>query len=172
MKWTGGPVVARAVISSFRQFENCSPLGLRTAVAGFALFNVAAYWKELPPRFDALAIFLEHEEWLVEPRTVAGRSHGASWIVLPDSEATSKWMTTLVTISPNDSRGSRAASPALRFTVFRRDSYSCQYCGRRAPEFQLHVDHIVPWSRGGKTEIANLRTACSECNLGKSDREA
>jgi 5-methylcytosine-specific restriction endonuclease McrA len=74
--------------------------------------------------------------------------------------------------SARDPRGQRTASLALRFAVFRRDSYTCQYCGRRAPEFPLHVDHVVAWSRGGKTELANLQTACNECNLGKSDREA
>jgi 5-methylcytosine-specific restriction endonuclease McrA len=68
-----------------------------------------------------------------------------------------------------DPRGSRTAGASLRFSVFRRDSFTCQYCGRRAPSVPLHVDDIVPWSSGGKTEFSNLRTACSVCNLGKSD---
>jgi 5-methylcytosine-specific restriction endonuclease McrA len=41
------------------------------------------------------------------------------------------------------------------------------YCGRRAPEDRLHIDHIVPWSKGGTTVFDNLRTACDVCNLGK-----
>ncbi|WP_343324290.1 HNH endonuclease signature motif containing protein [Streptococcus sp. Marseille-P8640] len=33
----------------------------------------------------------------------------------------------------------------------------------------LHVDHIIPWSKGGETVLGNLQTLCSKCNLGKSD---
>jgi 5-methylcytosine-specific restriction endonuclease McrA len=173
MKWTGGPVVARARIAGFRQFEHCTPEQLRSATAGFALHNLSAYWASRPARFDALAIYLEQETWLDEPMTVVGRSYGSSWIVLPDRTATARWMTVAreVTRAPRDSRGTRTAGAALRFAVFRRDSFTCQYCGRRGPDVPLHVDHVVPWSRGGATVLANLRTACSECNLGKSDRD-
>jgi len=175
MKWTGGPVVAHAVISGFRQFENCSSALLRSAVSGFALFHLDDYWSTRPPNFDALAIYLEQEEWLSNPLTVTGRSHGSSWITLPDQAATMKWMTeaAVESVTKNqDPRGPRTARPSLRFEVFRRDGYTCQYCGRRAPEFPLHVDHIEPWSTGGRTIIGNLRTACSECNLGKSNGSA
>ncbi len=34
---------------------------------------------------------------------------------------------------------------------------------------ELHVDHTVPWSKGGETVLGNLRTLCSDCNLGKSN---
>ncbi len=57
-----------------------------------------------------------------------------------------------------------------RFEVFKRDSFTCQYCGKAAPEVVLHVDHINPVSNGGDNEIINLVTACQSCNLGKSDR--
>ena len=55
----------------------------------------------------------------------------------------------------------------LRFEVFKRDSFRCQYCGRSAPQVLLHVDHIEPVAEGGTNDITNLVTACSECNLGK-----
>jgi len=57
----------------------------------------------------------------------------------------------------------------LRFHILARDGYRCQYCGRRAPDVILHVDHIKPFSRGGRTEESNLKTACRDCNNGKSD---
>lgn len=60
-------------------------------------------------------------------------------------------------------------SAGLRFKVFHRDSFTCQYCGRSAPDVVLHVDHVVPVSKGGTNSIENLVTACAECNLGKSD---
>lgn len=58
----------------------------------------------------------------------------------------------------------------LRFEVFKRDRFTCQYCGAAAPEAILHVDHISPVSKGGGNDILNLITSCASCNLGKSDR--
>ena len=57
----------------------------------------------------------------------------------------------------------------LRFAVLRRDGFRCVYCGRGdSDNVKLHLDHLVPVARGGKTEIANLVAACQDCNLGKS----
>ena len=60
----------------------------------------------------------------------------------------------------------------LRFLVMKRDNFKCCICGAspaKDPEVELHVDHIIPWSKGGETVIDNLQTLCSKCNLGKSD---
>lgn len=61
-------------------------------------------------------------------------------------------------------------SKKVRFEVFRRDGFTCQYCGAKPPEAVLHVDHIVPVAEGGGNEMTNLATACQECNLGKGAR--
>jgi hypothetical protein len=58
---------------------------------------------------------------------------------------------------------------SLRFEVFKRDSFKCQYCGAEAPNVLLHVDHIEPVSKGGTNDITNLITACEGCNNGKSN---
>lgn len=60
-------------------------------------------------------------------------------------------------------------SKKLRFEVFKRDSFTCQYCGQKAPDVVLEVDHIEPLSEGGETDILNLITACKSCNRGKSN---
>lgn len=60
----------------------------------------------------------------------------------------------------------------LRMEVLKRDRYKCRLCGRSPAEFAhlwLEIDHIKPWSCGGKTEIGNLQTLCNECNRGKGD---
>lgn len=57
----------------------------------------------------------------------------------------------------------------LRFEILSRDNFTCQYCGRKAPDVILHIDHIQPLSKGGSSSKNNLTTACQECNYGKSD---
>lgn len=61
-------------------------------------------------------------------------------------------------------------SKKIRFEVLKRDCFKCQYCGVLAADKQLHVDHIIPVSKGGSNELLNLVTACVDCNLGKNDR--
>lgn len=58
----------------------------------------------------------------------------------------------------------------LRFEVFKRDKFTCQYCGEKAPNVILHCDHIQPVAEGGRTEIMNLITSCQPCNSGKGAR--
>ena len=60
---------------------------------------------------------------------------------------------------------------SIRFEVFKRDSFTCQYCGAKAPDAILEVDHIIPVKDGGSDEIMNLVTSCRDCNRGKSCRE-
>ncbi len=64
----------------------------------------------------------------------------------------------------------KALSVKLRFDVFKRDGFVCQYCGLHPPQAVLHVDHIVPVSKGGTNDEENLITACDHCNLGKGAR--
>jgi hypothetical protein len=65
----------------------------------------------------------------------------------------------------------KAISQTLRFEVFKRDLFTCQYCGKRAPDVVLEVDHIKPVSKGGSNAIENLVSACKECNRGKGARK-
>jgi hypothetical protein len=65
----------------------------------------------------------------------------------------------------------KSLTKKIRFEVFKRDSFSCQYCGSKAPDVILEVDHMKPVSKGGTNDIMNLVTSCFECNRGKSDRQ-
>jgi len=58
----------------------------------------------------------------------------------------------------------------LRFEVFKRDSFTCKWCGKSSPDVVLNIDHIEPVSKGGTNDILNLITSCFECNSGKSNR--
>jgi len=61
-----------------------------------------------------------------------------------------------------------AVSRRARFEVLRRDEHTCQYCGCRAPDVQLQVDHVVPVALGGTDNPSNLVAACRDCNSGKT----
>ena len=67
----------------------------------------------------------------------------------------------------------RDPSLRLRYQVLKRDNFSCCQCGAspaKDPSVSLHIDHIIPWSKGGRTTLDNLQTLCSKCNLGKSNQ--
>lgn len=63
----------------------------------------------------------------------------------------------------------RLMTQDLRYRIMQRDHFRCVLCGRTTEEdgVKLHVDHILPVSKGGKTVPENLRTLCEDCNLGK-----
>lgn len=62
-------------------------------------------------------------------------------------------------------------TPTLRYEILKRDNFRCQICGSTAQDgVKLHIDHIVPVSKGGHTTADNLRVLCDRCNLGKSDK--
>lgn len=61
-----------------------------------------------------------------------------------------------------------AVTKRLRFEILRRDGHACQYCGEKAPNVTLHVDHVIPVALGGTDQPGNLVAACKDCNLGKS----
>jgi hypothetical protein len=65
----------------------------------------------------------------------------------------------------------RAMSQKTRFEVFKRDKFTCQYCGAHPPGVLLHVDHILAVAAGGGNQMDNLITACAPCNLGKGARD-
>lgn len=71
---------------------------------------------------------------------------------------------------PDQKPKRKQISKSVRFEVFKRDTFTCQYCGSTPPKAILHVDHITPVALGGKNNLDNLLTACSECNLGKAAR--
>lgn len=63
-----------------------------------------------------------------------------------------------------------AISKKDRFEVFKRDSFTCQYCGNTPPAVVLEVDHVIPVAGGGENDQDNLLTSCFDCNRGKGAR--
>lgn len=66
----------------------------------------------------------------------------------------------------------RNISERMRFRILLKDGFTCQTCGAspmKTRGVELHVDHILPWSKGGETVEENLQTKCKQCNLGKGN---
>ncbi len=62
----------------------------------------------------------------------------------------------------------------LRYAVLKRDNEQCVKCGaspKKDAGIVLEVDHIIPWAKGGLTELSNLQTLCHRCNQGKKDKD-
>jgi len=56
-----------------------------------------------------------------------------------------------------------------RFKILARDNFRCVYCGATAQASQLHIDHVIPRSKGGDDKLENYVVACFACNVGKRD---
>lgn len=166
MKWSGDDIVAKASISGYRQILNCTPAILRNVLAEFSKNTLTAYINSLKPSFHSIIIYLTDEQWLNTPISTSTRSYGCTWITLRDKEQKELWFNSQQIVTPRivDPRGPRTATGKLR-----RDNFTCQYCNKSQKDgAKLHVDHVIPYSKGGKTIMENLKTACIDCNLGKS----
>ncbi len=70
-------------------------------------------------------------------------------------------------------RYDKVPRPSVTFTrrnLFRRDRYTCQYCGARPGSSELSIDHVVPRAHGGTSSWTNCVLACVRCNHRKADR--
>ena len=79
-----------------------------------------------------------------------------------------------ITVHKKSNEDKRDIPIGLRFNVLKRDNYKCKICGGSPAidnNIQLQVDHIYPFSKGGKTMLENLQTLCKDCNLGKSNKK-
>jgi 5-methylcytosine-specific restriction endonuclease McrA len=74
------------------------------------------------------------------------------------------------TIALRDYVNVHAAPKFCRQSVLLRDRYRCRYCNERHDASDLTYDHVVPRSRGGRTEWSNIVMACATCNARKRDR--
>ena len=69
---------------------------------------------------------------------------------------------------PTERNGRRIPTLEMRRFVMDRDGHTCRYCGMT--EGPMHIDHVLPHSRGGATALDNLVVACAPCNLKKRTR--
>lgn len=105
----------------------------------------------------------------------AGRSHRYFWVEI--SIDVFEYFETEICRKLSKARYTKSQRNAmtndLREAIKKRDNYTCCICGNSVleePNLLLEVDHIVPISKGGKTEASNLQTLCWRCNRNKGNR--
>ena len=90
----------------------------------------------------------------------------ASWTWLTNRYKQLEKIRFEATLNEYNSKSQRKLmTPLLRKKIMERDHYTCQNCGKYMPdEVGLHIDHIIPIAKGGKSVASNLRVLCSKCN--------
>ena len=106
----------------------------------------------------------DFESWLELSQAIAaspsGFAHTPSWkIAIPEVVALRMF-----------ERVPRCEMTFTRRNIYRHYGYRCCYCGKRFPSSELNLDHILPRSRGGRTDWYNVVTSCIPCNLRKGSR--
>jgi hypothetical protein len=61
-------------------------------------------------------------------------------------------------------------SAAVIMQVYKRDRFTCVYCGVTGADAELQCDHLTPMSKGGSNQMSNLRTSCRKCNQAKGNK--
>jgi hypothetical protein len=121
--------------------------------------------KAAPSRYTATTYSDRFGGWRKALETfIASIDHEQSALPSREVEASSGSSIRDVTTTTRD------PSLALRFFVLKRDRFTCVACGRSPATVAglvLEIDHIIAWSRGGRTVTDNLRTLCYDCNRGK-----
>lgn len=75
----------------------------------------------------------------------------------------------VVVLTAYEGRGERSVVFS-RKNIFKRDRYTCQYCGKQPGPEELTIDHVMPRSRGGTSTWENCLLACVACNKRKADK--
>ena len=97
-------------------------------------------------------------------------SRGTRWLYLPriGRQGVPGGRIEFLGLQPNMIRRPRARVKLTKKEIFRRDNYTCQYCGRQSRN--LTVDHVIPRHHGGQHNWENLVSACPACNRRKGGR--
>lgn len=87
-----------------------------------------------------------------------------------ESRAWYEWYWQRGWLAPGEAGSRPSISPTLRAQVIARDGYICGICRLPVEPTDVHLDHIQPWSKGGKHRLENLRVTHSLCNMRKGAR--
>lgn len=130
-------------------------------------------WRGQRPVITDLKRYNKEHGTMLSEGTIANRwGNWASFVKLISQLGQGQITVSNVIDAKIEKNPREAISASLRSRILRRDNYTCVDCGaspRKDSKVTLHIHHIKPVSKGGKSVIENLVTNCSACNLGKSD---
>lgn len=164
IKWRNGPIVSHATVSGVRQLTKISEKQLQDALGQLDTNNLRSANNRLPTTFNAIIIRLANETWLEPP--VLSSKQNQRWRIFNSPDEFKRWgQNHDLPFAPQTTRNSRQKSRAItaidRFLIFRRDSFTCFYCGIKAP----HTVLTVMFQRSSIHEEPrdSLRTICEQC---------
>lgn len=134
--------------------------------AGWARFQAAKPLAEFPEEHR-----LDLEWAAAQPRAPKRWVTVCDGLAQVESRAWYEWHWARGNYPGGDGDTSRPSlRPHIRQAVMERDGLTCGLCGGDVVLEDVHIDHILPWSRGGSSELDNLQVAHSACNIAKGNR--
>ena len=165
------------VISDLNLFSNIEEMWIalgrqpkvRDFIQGHSKYSINAYYNHFGSWHNALVAFIDYINNDLNNIPSAQETVDNGFCA-PDTPAVKKERSKKDVHPTHETK--RDIGLKMRFLVMKRDNFKCCLCGAspaKDPSVVLHVDHIIPWSKGGETVIENLQTLCSNCNVGKGN---
>lgn len=136
-----------------------------------ATFNTNKYYRKEMLGLDWGRLYREYGKNIYNPETLEARVKA----LMEDDEVTEKKGIYEYVLSGESERiarklSKRTFSNADKRTIYERQNGICPKCGKHYEFSEMEGDHVIPWWRGGKTNIDNLQMLCKECNSGKAGK--
>ena len=162
-----GDKLIRAYLAKHRRDENAKELfNYYEEVLDWANYIFGTKYKKELPKVEWGILYNKYHTKTVSPREVQKRVDE----LMENPEITKKSAIFEYVFSGDEKILSpRTFDDATKRSKFEEQGHKCAYCGNEIPDLKsAHADHIVPWSKGGKTEYGNLQILCVKCNCKKS----
>ena len=162
-----GDKLIRAYLAKHRRDENAKELfSYYEEVLDWANYIFGTKYKKELPKVEWGILYNKYHTKTVSPREVQKRVDE----LMENPEITKKSAIFEYVFSGDEKILSpRTFDDATKRSKFEEQEHKCAYCGNEIPDLKsAHADHIVPWSKGGKTEYGNLQILCVKCNCKKS----
>lgn len=157
----------RGYLKTHRSDENAKPLfTYYEEVLGWANYIFGTKYKKELPKVEWGLLYNRYHEIPCSPREIRAKVDA----LMENPEITKKVAVFEYVFSGEEKILSpRAFDDSMKRSKLEEQDHKCAYCGGEIPDMKsAHADHIVPWSKGGKTEYGNLQILCVKCNCKKS----
>ncbi len=141
-------------------------------ISPLSKLHISSYERKFGTWRNALEKFIEYINSKDDIKNIS--SEFWNWKTIEHQSNDIKRIQTNIKKSTITKRSNRIANLRQRFRVMKRDDFKCILCWdspAKNPNCELHIDHIIPWSKWWETIEENLRTLCSNCNLWRSNKE-